>query len=66
MTNLQIETWEDTLIAAKRRARENGNGYAFACAWPAGHFTVEDRKPSLRLPGMRVMDCDASGREVLA
>lgn len=61
-----MENWIDTLSAAKRQAQTNGQGYAFAVQWPAGHFTVEDRKPSLRQPGMRVEDVSADGSVVLA
>ena len=66
LSKIEATTWIDTVSAAKSRAKSNGNGYAFAVQWPAGHFTVEDRKPSLRAPGMRVLDCDTEGHEVLA
>ena len=55
--------WYEAIIAAKARARLNGQGYAFAVQWPDGHCTVEDRKPSLRSRDMRVMDCDNTGKE---
>jgi hypothetical protein len=64
-TDLSNE-WYDALIAAKARSRLNGLGYAFAVQWPAGHCTVEDRKPSLRSQQMRVIECTSDGREVLA
>jgi hypothetical protein len=58
--------WYGVLIAAKARSRLNGLGYAFAVQWPAGHCTVEDRKPSLRNQQMRVVECTCDGRENLA
>jgi hypothetical protein len=40
----------DAVLAALRRARVNGRGYAYAVQWPQwpNHWTVEDRKPLLR------------------
>lgn len=61
-----MNNWYDALIGAKARARLNGAGYAFAVQWPAGHCTVEDRKPSLRSQQMRVVECTCDGRENLA
>lgn len=37
----------DCEIAAKHRAKANGNGYAFAVEWQ-DHWSVEDRKPCFR------------------
>lgn len=61
-----MKDWYAALIAAKARSRLNGLGYAFAVQWPAGHCTAEDRKPSLRSPNMRVVECTSDGRENLA
>jgi hypothetical protein len=58
--------WYNTLIAAKARARLSGLGCAYAVQWPLGHCTVEDRKPSLRSPQMKVIECDCTGAEHLA
>lgn len=66
MTSQNSNEWYDAVIGAKARARLNGLGYAFAVQWPLGHFTVEDRKPSLRSQNMRVLECTCDGRECLA
>lgn len=60
-----FETWEDTVIGAKRRAKVIGVA-AYAVRWPLGHFTVEDRKPSLRDQNFRVLECFENGSEQLA
>jgi hypothetical protein len=62
----EVTDWYAALIGAKARAKLNGRGYAFAVQWPTGRCTVEDDKPMLRQPGMRVIDCDCSGAEYLA
>lgn len=61
-----IATWPDAIIAAKARARLNKRGVAYAIQWPAGHFSAEDNKPSLRNQHMRVLECDCTGGEYLA
>lgn len=60
----QIETWEDALVAAKRRAKQIG--FAYAVQWPTGNITCEDRKPSLRDQRFRVIEVDDTGLERLA
>ena len=59
-----FETWEDTVTGAKHRAKVIG--VAYAIRWPLGHFTVEDRKPSLRDQNFRVLECFENGSEQLA
>lgn len=58
---IHIETFADAISAAKRRAKEIG--FAYAVEWPLGHFTCEDRKPSLRDSRCRVIECDERGME---
>ena len=62
----EAEDWYAALIGAKARAKLNGRGYAFAVQWPTGLCTIEDNKPMLRQPGMKVIDCDCTGAECLA
>lgn len=50
---------------AEAHKASKANGYAYAVQWPAGHWTVETRKPSLRQSGMTVIECE-EGRESLA
>ena len=54
---------EDALAAAHTAAKRDG--YAFAVKWPSGLWSVEARKPSLRMPGMIIIECEA-GRELIA
>ncbi len=56
-----------TMIEATIEAHKlsKTSGYAFAVLWPAGHATVEVRKPSLRMNGMKVVCCE-DGREEIA
>lgn len=61
-----FETWEDTVMAAKTRARANERGYAYAVQWPDKHFTVEDNRPLLRNRDFRVLECDDMGTEYWA
>jgi hypothetical protein len=59
----------DAVLAAQRRARTNGRGYAFAVQWP-NHWSVEDRKPSLRAMvngrPAQVIECREDGSHVIA
>lgn len=61
---VKFETFADALSAAKRRAEEIG--FAYAVEWPLGHFTCEDRKPSLRDQRCRVVEVDKHRTERLA
>lgn len=67
-TNMQstFETFDEAIIAAHRHAKSVACGYAYAVQWPLGHCTVEYRKPSLRDQRMKVIECDAEGRELIA
>lgn len=56
-----LDTWADAVIAAKHRAEKTG--VAYAVRWPLGHYTVEDRKPSLRTREFRVLECFEDGTE---
>ena len=59
-----IKTWEDCVIQAKHRAKQIG--VAYAVKWKLGHYTVEDRKPSLRGSCEKVIECWDNGSELLA
>lgn len=61
---MTYETFADAVIAAKYRAKEIG--FAYAVEWPLGHFTCEDRKPSLRDARCRVIELDNRGMERFA
>ena len=64
-TQVLFASFNDAVIAAHRQSRMVECGYAYAVQWPLGHCTVEFRKPLLRDPRMRVIEC-SEGRELLA
>ena len=56
----------DAVIAAQHAARTNGYGYAFAVEW-RDHWSVETRKPLLRDPAHKVLECrEGDGQVYLA
>jgi hypothetical protein len=64
-TQILFASLDEAVIAAHRHSRMVECGYAYAVQWPLGHISVEFRKPSLRDPRMRVIEC-SNGQESLA
>lgn len=64
------ETKLDAVMAAKKAARENSLGYAFAAQWSMNRWSVETRKPMLRPPingrTAELIECRKDGSELLA
>lgn len=64
------ETKIDCVIAAKREARSNERGYAYATQWSGNRWTVEPKKPFMR-PTIfgkpaELIEVRADGQELLA
>jgi hypothetical protein len=53
----------DAILAAHALARLKGRAM-YAIQWPLGHWTVDERKPSLRNQQMQVICCDGTREEL--